>query len=472
MAKPYTNEEIQIMIEMSNAGYTLTQIGEKLEGRSGKTIGIKLKSLGHQHPQKTTRYLYDIGEVVNGLKIIKQTKDDSPKKNKTYVVQSVEFPDAPMYTIREYHLKNGRGDAYKAEKKRRTHEGNSLYSVEHVRPYLIDIEEAKKTAQFTKKNIKVKCTGCGIEKVTTPNTLTRYGFSCSICSKGYFPEQMFIAYSEVKKLGFLHQQTLPNSNRRFDSVDYELRIICEQHGSQHYDRTSPWYKRTDKSDKEKREYCKENGWLLIELDCRKSEFEFIKNSINNCEHLPNILPEDEVEILQLIEKNKHYDTKEIVRLYESGLSTFKIGEIYNMSYGNVNKILRKNNIKLRKNGEKLNSQDKKEVVKLYVNDNLSTIDIGELYNVHYGTIVKILRDNNVVIKSNKGKKGSKSNKGNRVTKKNVKVKCINTGEVFNSLAEAGEWAGLKNSYNISMVCNGKRNYAGVLNGEKLKWERV
>ena len=56
-----------------------------------------------------------------------------------------------------------------------------------------------------------------------------------------------------------------------------------------------------------------------------------------------------------------------------------------------------------------------------------------------------------------------------------KIRCINTGEVFNSLRAAADWCGLVGSSGISLVCQGrKQKTAGVhpQTKEKLKWEYV
>lgn len=52
-----------------------------------------------------------------------------------------------------------------------------------------------------------------------------------------------------------------------------------------------------------------------------------------------------------------------------------------------------------------------------------------------------------------------------------KVKCINTGKVFDSLEEAKAWCGLKSSAHISDCCRGERQYAGKdpITGNKLQW---
>lgn len=56
-----------------------------------------------------------------------------------------------------------------------------------------------------------------------------------------------------------------------------------------------------------------------------------------------------------------------------------------------------------------------------------------------------------------------------------KVKCLNTGEVFNSCREAADWCGLVGTSGIASVCNqGKQKTAGVhpTTKEKLKWGYV
>lgn len=57
-----------------------------------------------------------------------------------------------------------------------------------------------------------------------------------------------------------------------------------------------------------------------------------------------------------------------------------------------------------------------------------------------------------------------------------KVKCINTGEIFNCMMDAARWCGLKNSSSIGQVCNktGKRQTAGKhpITNEPLTWEFI
>ena len=58
--------------------------------------------------------------------------------------------------------------------------------------------------------------------------------------------------------------------------------------------------------------------------------------------------------------------------------------------------------------------------------------------------------------------------------KNKRVKCINTGEIFDSLEKAREWCGLKSIAHISSCCIGSRKIAGKhpITNEQLKWEYI
>lgn len=56
------------------------------------------------------------------------------------------------------------------------------------------------------------------------------------------------------------------------------------------------------------------------------------------------------------------------------------------------------------------------------------------------------------------------------------VRCINTGEIFHSIADAARWAGIKSKSTISHCCMGVNHYKSAgkhpVTGEKLKWEYV
>ena len=59
-------------------------------------------------------------------------------------------------------------------------------------------------------------------------------------------------------------------------------------------------------------------------------------------------------------------------------------------------------------------------------------------------------------------------------KKQKKIMCLNTNQIFNSIEEAANWCGLKGWGHIADVCNGKRKTSGKhpQTNEPLKWKFV
>lgn len=62
----------------------------------------------------------------------------------------------------------------------------------------------------------------------------------------------------------------------------------------------------------------------------------------------------------------------------------------------------------------------------------------------------------------------------KLNKNGIKVKCINTGEIFNTAAEAGRKYNIKGSSHILECCRGKRQSAGTdpQTNKKLKWSFI
>ncbi len=356
-------------------------------------------------------YFYEEGQKVNSLIIKKRIRY---RGQRGYVVQSITYPSAPEYKIVEWDLKNGIGDAYLSS--RRVFEGNSLYSVERIRPYLVDIEQSKTIASKTTTTINARCPQCNRIKTIRVDHLVKGEFSCKYCSTGVsYPEKFLIAYLEVKGIKYEYQKVFKDlPNRRFDFYLPESNTVIETHGEQHYkDNTFLSKGLTKQSDEEKRKYCINNTITLIELDCRKSEFNFIKENINLNNLLPTINYKDSKDILELLFKYTNYNTDDIIYKYKEGCTTLEIAKEYNISKSTVSRILKKHNIKLR---------------------------------------------------NSKFKQGHVS--------KTKKVKCLNTGKVFNSVKDAQNWC-IKGS-KVSYCARGLRETAGIHpdTGEKLKWEYI
>lgn len=291
-------------------------------------------------------HYYKKGDTINGLLIIKQIRIQTKKsKEKGYIVQSIEYPDAPTYEVKEGSLRHGTGDAYVSG--RRVYEGNSLYSHEEFRKFIVNPDKAKTVTRNSPDFLDFMCPECGNIKSMRVYHLVNHGFSCPTCSTGIsYPERFMLSYLKVKGIPFEYQVKLRNSPRRIDFKIYlkDKEYMIETHGIAHYNKSSDWYKGTLDSDTFKRQYCKENNFTLIELDCRESDFNFIKSNINNNKLLPSIDSRESEEIHKLLSENKRYPTKLIIEDNEKGLNMTQISKKYDLTPRIVQGILKKSGV--------------------------------------------------------------------------------------------------------------------------------
>jgi len=92
--------------------------------------------------------------------------------------------------------------------------------------------------------------------------------------------------------------------------------------------------------------------------------------------------------------------KEVVELYVVKLmSTLDIAKKYQVSKGTISNILKRYNVPLRNPSEKaLTPKEEEDVVDLYDNQKMSSIEIANQYGVSSGTILRTLRKNNIKIR--------------------------------------------------------------------------
>ena len=286
-----------------------------------------------------------------------------------------------------------------------------------------------------------------------------------------------ISYLEVKGIEYEYQKVFKDlPNRRFDFYIPKLNLTIETHGEQHYrmSSTTIWrgaYNSTKVSDEEKRRYTKLKGIELIEIDCRVSEFEYIKDKVNKS-NLPNILPNECELMLKYIKDNSNYDIKYIIDNYVKGTSVRDIAKDIGVSVNTIRNLLKKNNVPIRKSSEycrannMFSRDDKRMVDYREVYDVDSIIDkyskgmnrneLAKEYNVSRQTITRILQRYDISLEIR--------------TKK--KVKCITTGVTYNSISEAGKDIGINIKALSSCLGKGEKATCGEINGKRLKWTYI
>ena len=150
------------------------------------------------------------------------------------------------------------------------------------------------------------------------------------------PEKFMANILNQLNIMFISQYSTEwSNNKRYDFYIPIKNCIIETHGLQHYEHRS-FSKNNPKTledeqtnDKFKRELALSNGIKhYIELDCRKSELEWIKNSIMQS-NLPNILDFklEDVDWLRLHEDSYKNLILEVCNLWNEGKRIVEICKI-------------------------------------------------------------------------------------------------------------------------------------------------
>lgn len=351
---------------------------------------------------------YEVGEVVNNsLKIVEQIREINGKKKKGYVVQSIKYPEAPTYKTPEHDLVKGYGDGY--ARGLRVFEGNSLYSIKNIKQYIVDAELAKTVTPYSNKKMEFKCPSCEKVKVMTVSKLVYNGFYCPTCSTNIsYPELFFIAYLEIKKIKYDYQVVVEDLEKHI----FDFKIIVDN---------EVYFVETHGE----QHYRKQTGYMghekTVNSDNTKRKY-CIDNNINfielDCRKSNFKIIKEEINknvFLENIEESEEEMMLEII--------------------------------------EKNKRYDTKNIIKRYQAGE-SLTSIGNYYNINYCTVKNILVRNN--IKSRGRKK---------------KVKCVTTGEIFDSAVEASEHYNIYYQ-GITRVCNKRSTYTLGPNDEKLVWEWI
>lgn len=164
--------------------------------------------------------------------------------------------------------------------------------------YLHDPEDAKRYSPYSNKKIKCQCPICKKIKYMPIGNLSLQGFNCDYCSDHIsYPNKFVRAFLDQLPIEFIPEKSFDwLSDRKYDQYIPEYNMIIENHGEQHYINKEVWKINTPAIDELKRNAAYNNSiTYYIELDCRESTMQYIKNSIMNSD-LPQILNFNEDDI--------------------------------------------------------------------------------------------------------------------------------------------------------------------------------
>ena len=131
------------------------------------------------------------------------------------------------------------------------------------------------------------CPICGFSVIKSPRYVKKYGLRCPVCSDGYsYGEKFFINLLNTINIKFITQYSSKNAKwcgkykYDFYLIDYDC--IIEVNGEQHY-KTTHWntFENEHVNDEVKKELAQKYVKNYVVIDARKSELNYIKNSIFN-----------------------------------------------------------------------------------------------------------------------------------------------------------------------------------------------
>jgi len=300
--------------------------------------------------------------------------------------------------------------------------------------HFVNKEDAILYSAGSSRNVMTVCVECGYKKPMQIGHLTKRGFTCPLCSDHMpYPEKFLFSMLEQLTIDFKTQLTKTTfewcNNYKYDFYIDSINCIIETHGIQHYEKNTNWKMSLDEildNDRLKNQFAKENSITnYIVLDCRYSNMECIKNSIIGS-NLPKLLGFNINDIDW--SKCHEFSLSSLVKL----VSTY-----WENGINNVMDIA--NKLKVSRNTARFYLKQGAEM-------GWCSYNIEEENKKKYDAHIKLM------IK---------------------KVICLSTGEIFNSLVEAGRFCNMKETSNnsISLCCRHKINTAGKHpeTGEKMVW---
>lgn len=383
---------------------------------------INLDEFLENKPKRDSKFYFNINDIVRwDDKSIVVLSQYHKNQEKYYMVKCEKC--GGRYDVREANIFHKRSCPYCNGKRVLVGFNDIATTNPELKQYMLNQEDAYKYLKYSAKRISWICPICKTIVKNKPISFITYkGFSCPKCSDGIsFPNKFMFNLLSQTNFDFEKEKSLfGNTSMRYDFYIEKISTIIEMHGGQHYiDAFGTTYEEVNKRDLEKRKFAINNGIEhYIEIDARKSDFDFIKQNVTDSE------------LSKFIDFSKidwdicYQDTvKSIIPI---------VCELWNEGYCNS------------------------EII-----EKLPILDIA--------TISKYLNIGNKIGLCNyNGIEGMK--RGRKLVCH--KVKCSTNSKTFNSLKEAKEWCGLKSSSGITACCKGYREFAGQdpITNEKLQWE--
>ena len=219
----------------------------------------------------------------------------------------------------------------------------------HIANLLLYPEHGYKLSLESHKKDDFVCPDCGtVIKNKIIRNVTKHGLRCPVCSDGIsFPEKVVSNLLKQLDIDFIYDKSYDwSNNKRYDFYVKDLYLIIETHGLQHFSDKNLFNNKHKYTEKENDAYKKELAMHndiqnYVELDCRYSDFKYIKNSILNSElkNIFNLLLIDWDILYKDCLKSK---VIEVCDVYNSGIkNTIEIARLLKIDASTVSDYLKR-----------------------------------------------------------------------------------------------------------------------------------
>lgn len=300
---------------------------------------------------KTHDNLYSINKYKNGLLLTNFIRINN-EKGYSYICEKCKYEGE----ILEKRLSRG-GGCPCCNGKIVVENINSLYHTDYWMVQLgVDEEWAKKNTKCSAKKALCKCPHCGKQfnkKCSDINT--NKSISCNCMDGVSYPEKFIYFLLKEFNLDFTSQLNKSSfkwcGRYKYDFYIPSLNLIVETHGGQHYIENTN-FKRTLKQEQEndnlKEELALASGIeYYIVLDCRKSELEWIKNSVLNSK-LAELIDLSKIDWNKCeefaIKSNKIKEVCDYWNYKKENETTSDLAKIFNVHNATISRYLKKGTI--------------------------------------------------------------------------------------------------------------------------------
>ena len=306
----------------------------------------------------TTDFKYQIGDIVNGYKILSQER--TKKKNgKTYRSYNVECTmDGYKNNVSETGLERGDGCPV-CDNKVIIRGINDMWTTnQELASLLANPDDGYKYTQYSQKNVDWKCPYCNsLVKNKKINVVSRNNHvPCQFCGDGFsYPEKAMSNILTFLNVEYIQHYRIENKTFLFDGRPYkpeydfyfELdnnKYIIEMDGDFHnkvHSNSKLSIDQIKEIENKKDLLAKENNINLIRIDCRISNYDYIFNSIKNT-ILNNLFDLSKINKTEINKKAYSSNIVDACHLYmtkSKNLNT--ISKLLNIPYGTIYKYLQK-----------------------------------------------------------------------------------------------------------------------------------